>query len=37
MGEILFLREGVIGGLRPPKIELFFCIFTKNIYFKSYL
>ena len=26
-------KEGVIGGRSPPKIELFFCIFTKDIYF----
>ena len=32
---------GVIGGLRPPKIEIFFCIFKKcikpNIYSKPNL
>jgi hypothetical protein len=27
---------GVIGGLRPPKIELFFCKNNKSIYFKFY-
>jgi len=29
-------KEGVIGGLRPPKIEFFFCIFKEGINYKSY-